>query len=44
MEDKKSLRQEEAFKNLQAYYDTKGKALNISELFLNDPERFNKFS
>nr|AFN42993.1 glucose-6-phosphate isomerase [Tigriopus californicus] len=44
MEGKGALKQEEAFKNLQAYYDSQGKSLNISELFLNDPERFNKFS
>nr|AAA28804.1 glucose-6-phosphate isomerase [Drosophila melanogaster] len=38
------LNQEAAFQKLQEYYDSKGKDLNIKDLFVKDSKRFSKYS
>ena len=43
MDGKTFLTEDEAFKNLQKYFEEKGKHLNIHQLFLQDPERFQKY-
>lgn len=37
------LREDEAFKKLQDFFDKSGKDLNILEEFSKDPERFSKY-
>jgi hypothetical protein len=37
------LTEDAAFINLQKYFQEKGKDLNIHQLFVQDPERFNKY-
>lgn len=37
------LNQEAAFQKLQEYYDSKGKDLNIKDLFVKDSKRFSKY-
>ena len=43
MEGKAPLRQDEAFKKLQDYFDKTGKGINILKEFQADPDRFSKF-
>ncbi|XP_032798467.2 LOW QUALITY PROTEIN: glucose-6-phosphate isomerase [Daphnia magna] len=38
------LTEDAAFQNLKKYFEEKGKDLNIHQLFVQDPERFNKYS
>uniref|UniRef100_A0A0P5I3W1 Glucose-6-phosphate isomerase n=2 Tax=Daphnia magna TaxID=35525 RepID=A0A0P5I3W1_9CRUS len=38
------LTEDAAFQNLKKYFEEKGKDLNINQLFVQDPERFNKYS
>nr|CAG4638315.1 EOG090X02RQ [Cyclestheria hislopi] len=44
MENNTFLTETSSWKNLKLYYEATGKSLNINQLFLNDPERFSKFS
>lgn len=37
------LTEDAAFQNLKKYFEEKGKDLNIHQLFVQDPERFNKY-
>lgn len=43
MEGKAYLNDDEAFQNLQKYFQEKGKNLNIHQLFAEDPDRFKKY-
>lgn len=43
MEGKTYLNDDEAFQNLQKYFQEKGKDLKIHQLFSEDPERFKKY-
>ncbi|XP_076064492.1 glucose-6-phosphate isomerase [Oratosquilla oratoria] len=44
MDGRSSLKEESAWKNLQAYYDSNGCKLNILDMFKSDSDRFTKFS
>nr|CAG4650814.1 EOG090X02RQ [Simocephalus serrulatus] len=44
MEGKAFLNDDEAFQNLQKYFEEKGKNLKIHQLFVEDPDRFKKYS
>ena len=43
MEGKSPLRQDEAFKKLQDFFDKTGKDINILKEFQADPDRFTKY-
>lgn len=43
MEPKIKLTEEAAWKELEAFFNANGKSLNISNLFKEDPDRFQKF-
>lgn len=40
---RKPLKTENAWKNLQEYYDQKGSGLNMLDMFNSDPKRFDNF-
>jgi len=44
MEGRGSLKSDEAYKALEAYFTSNGENINIAELFAKDPDRFGKFS
>ncbi|CAG0900302.1 unnamed protein product [Darwinula stevensoni] len=44
MDPKKPLKSEEAWKKLTEFYETKGKTLNMLEMFNSDSKRFNHFN
>ena len=43
MEGRGSLKSDEAYKALEAYFTSNGENINIAELFAKDPDRFGKF-
>ena len=43
MEGRGPLTSDEAYKALQAYFDSNGSKINIYESFAKDQDRFNKF-
>ena len=43
MEGRGPLTSDEAYKALQAYFDSNGNKIDINDSFAKDPDRFNKF-